>query len=92
MEHERDRKKPEEDAVLEDANEAAVVWGIIIIIIVVMIVIVIIVVIIVIIITRALTFSWSDDKVIMKHQWWLCDPCNCGVKLGGSIFFCWRIV
>jgi hypothetical protein len=25
MEHERDRKKPEEDAVLEDANEAAVV-------------------------------------------------------------------
>jgi len=27
MEHERDRKKPDEDAVVEDANEAAAVWN-----------------------------------------------------------------
>jgi heme/copper-type cytochrome/quinol oxidase subunit 2 len=65
MEHEWEKQKPDEDAVLEDANEAAAVWGINIII-VVFIVIIVIVVIIVIIITT-LTFSWSNDKVIMKH-------------------------
>jgi hypothetical protein len=81
MEHEQDRKKPDEDAVLEDANEDAAIWGIIIIILV-----------IVIIITSPFTLSWSDDKVRMKHQRWLCDQCKCGVKLGASIFFCWWIV
>ncbi len=40
MEHEWDRKKLDEDAVLEDANEAAAIWVIIIIILVIIVIII----------------------------------------------------